>query len=205
MAGIYRLLLVVALVAASGAVPVNDEILPEDNQHFNGDNTLDKAYSKDTPDEQFIEKEVPENAEALSEQFIENQAAGEQTATRNQTATGQTAQEMEGNEAETAEAMSVEEVPDDAEEVIPDDSRTIEGDMQLDEAADFWWLTQHAYTGLHSKTVGAANSNARNIPFWTNNLDDSLGWPGHTLESLGWEQVGNRCEATLCHTWSWTC
>ena len=35
----YRLLLVAALIAASSAIPLNDEILPEDNQFISVDNS----------------------------------------------------------------------------------------------------------------------------------------------------------------------
>ena len=133
----YRLLLVAALIAASGAIPLNDEIIPEDNQHFNA-GTLDKFNNKDTPAEQFIDKDTP------AEQFIEEPA-------------GQS-----------------------------EDQREIAGDMSLDQATTFWWLTQHVYTntaGFHRTLVASKVDRHEST----------------SLESMGFEQVGDNCEE---ETWA---
>jgi len=63
----YRLLLVAALIAASGAIPLNDEILPEDNQFI----------SVDTSARELSQGEVPPDEEELDEWWL--QALQEQT------------------------------------------------------------------------------------------------------------------------------
>ena len=63
----YRLLLVAALIAASGAIPLNDEILPEDNQFISVDNSAGDQTTSAVQSAQQVARNEAETDEPMSQ------------------------------------------------------------------------------------------------------------------------------------------
>ena len=72
--GFYRLLLVAALIAASGAIPLNNEILPEDNQFISVDTSAGEqttsAVEEEIDDHGAIEQ-APSNDKLMVPEVID--------------------------------------------------------------------------------------------------------------------------------------